>query len=362
VFEAYTYEQLLEDVLDNAPPGVDTRQGSIFYDAVSGILVKIAKYYTDLDLVFELTALSTATGEYLDLKAEEHGKTRLPATNCRYCVTFEGTQPDMGERFFAKGFYFTLLRNEEGENHLKAEEAGTAANKILPGTPAVPMNNIDGLTAATFGKIMELGMNEESDKDLRNRVREKIAGPSENGNRQHYKTWCEEVDGVGRARIVPLWEGPNTVKGIIINLLGLPADATVLERVQEYIDPDNDGDGRGDGLGEGTANLGAHFTAIAPAPLEISVAFSAVLASGSTVEQAEEQTTEAVTAYLKALALDTPESRNVVVRISSIGATISSLPAILDYSDLTLNGSTANIEPGNDAIAVLEGVTVNVLQ
>ena len=363
MYEAYTYEYLLEDVLANAPSDIDTRQGAIFFDSVSGILIKIAKLYTDLDMVFELTSLTKATGEHLDEKAGEHGVTRLPATSCCYYVSFVGTQPDMGERFFANGFYFTLMQNDENENYLRAEAPGTAANQILPGTPAVPMNNIEGLTSATIGVIMKIGTDEESDKQLRGRVQEKIAGPAENGNRQHYKTWCESTpDGnVGRARIVPLWEGPNTVKGIIINRLGLPADADTILAVQNYVDPDNDGDGRGDGLGEGVANLGAHFTAFAPVPLEISVEFSAVLTTGSTQQQAQEQATAAITAYLKTLALETPENQNLVVRIATIGATINTLPAVLDYSNLTLNGEPTNIEPTNDEVAVLEEVTVNVL-
>ena len=36
MFEDYTYELLMEDVLNNAPEGIDTRQGSVFYDAVPG--------------------------------------------------------------------------------------------------------------------------------------------------------------------------------------------------------------------------------------------------------------------------------------------------------------------------------------
>ena len=35
MFESYTYEKLLEEVLNNAPDDIDTRPGSIFYDAVS---------------------------------------------------------------------------------------------------------------------------------------------------------------------------------------------------------------------------------------------------------------------------------------------------------------------------------------
>ena len=61
MFEDYTYERLLEDVLNNAPEGIDTRQGSIFYDAVSGVLIKVAKLYTDLDLVVELSRLTTTS-------------------------------------------------------------------------------------------------------------------------------------------------------------------------------------------------------------------------------------------------------------------------------------------------------------
>ena len=69
MFEDYTYERLLEDVLNNAPEGIDTRQGSIFYDAISGILLKVAKLYTDIDIIVEMTTVATATGEALDTRA-----------------------------------------------------------------------------------------------------------------------------------------------------------------------------------------------------------------------------------------------------------------------------------------------------
>ncbi len=111
MFETYTYEKLLEDVLDNAPDGIDVRQGSIFFDSVAGALLKIAKLYTDLDLMFSLVFIDTATGEFLDKKAFEYGVERLPATGCRYYVDFQGTTPDAGERFFTDGLYFTLKKN-----------------------------------------------------------------------------------------------------------------------------------------------------------------------------------------------------------------------------------------------------------
>ena len=356
MFEELTYENLMDDVLANAPEGIDTRPGSIFYDAISGIVMKIAKLYTDIEVVAELVSIDTATGEYLDKKAGEHSVTRLAAT-----PTFEGDEPEVGERFYYDGVYFVLKRTTDDELYLEAEIAGTAANSIYAGSAAIPVNNLPNLTAASFGEIIELGTDEESDDDLRARLREKMSGPAENGNKQHSRTWCEEVEGVGRARIVPLWKGPNTVKGIIISPDGTPATEALIEKVQTKIDPDNDGDGEGDGLGEGVANLGAHFTAVKPEECTIDIEFNAVLTGGATQEQTVNEATTAIKEYLKGLTLNTPDEEAIVVRISAVGAIINGLSSILDYNSLTFNGETANIEPGNEAVAVIGGVTVNVL-
>lgn len=371
MFEDYTYERLLEDVLNNAPEDIDTRQGSIFYDAVSGPLLKIAKLYTDLDLIVEMVSVVTATGEALDARAGEYGITRLVATRAKYRVTFEGVMPQTGERFYTDGQYFVLRDGEENGQpiyYLEAEAAGIGGNDIYKGTPAVPVNNIEGLTSATFGAIYENGSNEEDDESLRTRVQEKIAGPAENGNKQHYKTWCESIDGVGRARIFPLWNGPNTVKAVLLDGEGQPCSPSKIAEVQNYIDPATKGytatvDGRtytvGDGLGEGVANLGAHFTAAGAIPLTINVSFKAELASGATPDAAQQEATEGIEAYFKGLVLDTAEAADIVVRVSAVGAILSGLQTILDYSDLKLNGAAVNISPGEDGVPVIGEVIVS---
>ena len=367
MFEDMTYDWLLADVLKNAPDGVDTRQGSIFYDAVSGVLIKIAKLYTDLDLIMDLTRIQTATDEALDTKAGEYGITRLSATRAKYDVTFEGAVPTAGMRFYSDGQYFTLIEDPEAGFLLEAEIAGTSQNNIYEGTQAVPVSRIAGLTAAAFGKLYESGTDSESDDSLRNRVQEKIAGPAENGNKQHYKTWCESIDGVGRARIFPLWNGPNTVKAVLIDGAGAPCSPSKVEEVQTYIDPAAKGytavvDGRtyvvGDGLGEGVANLGAHFTAAAALPLEITVAFHAELAAGYSVDDAEREAADAIVEYFHKLVLETETAADIIVRTSSVGAILMTLDSLLDYHDLTLNGGTGNIRSREDYVPVLERVIV----
>lgn len=368
MFEDYTYERLLEDVLQNAPKEIDTRQGSIFYDAVAGPLFKIAKLYTDLDLIMELCSIATATGEALDMRAGEFGITRHAATRAKYHVTFEGAVPKAGERFYYDGSYF-VLRHYTGLNlsYLEAETAGISRNGIYNGAPAVPVNNIAGLIAATFGDIYEYGADPETDESLRKRVKDKVSGPAENGNRPHYKTWCESVEGVGRARITPLWNGPNTVKAVLIDSAGRPCSELKVAEVQKKIDPADKGmtatvGGKtytvGDGLGNGRANVGAHFTAVGAAPLEITISFRAEFADGAVKEQVEREASEGVEAYLKALIFEAGDEEAVTVRVSAVGGILSQIKSLVDYTDLRLNGDVHNITAGEDDVPVLKEVRI----
>ena len=223
MFEAQTYDKVLEEILSRAPDGIDLRQGSIFYDAVAGIAFKIAKYYADLEQVFEMVFLVTATGDYLTLKAEEYAVYRQAAATAKYRIKYDGELPELGTRFFCSGQYFVLAQDDALGIYIEAEKAGTEANDIPAGTSVVPTDTQRSLTACSIVEELEPGADDEDDESLRKRVQEKIAGPAENGNQQHYKTWCESISGVGRARIVPLWAGENTVKGVLIDTEGGPA-------------------------------------------------------------------------------------------------------------------------------------------
>lgn len=369
MFEDRTYENIMAECLAAAPEGIDLRQGGIFYDAVASAAFKIAQFYADISTAFDLVFLATAVDEYLDRKGAEYGVFRLPAVPATYKYIWEGSaQPLVGSRFFADDMFFELKQSDDVGLYLEAETAGAKSGTILSGTPAVPVESISGLTVSTFGDLIIPGSDAESDDDYRERIQEKIAGPAENGNRQHYKTWCESIPGVGRARIIPLFAGENTVMGVIVGTDGTPAAAAVVEQVQEYIDPitlgetvtvDDETIPVGDGLGDGVANIGAHFAAVAAAGVSVNVSFSAELKSGATLAQVKEEAVTAITDYLKDLALNTPEKQAVIVRLSDVGSIIHTLSGLLDYAALKLNGETANIEISDRQVAVLGEVTVS---
>ena len=293
MFEAQTYDKVLEEILSRAPDGIDLRQGSIFYDAVAGIAFKIAKYYADLEQVFEMVFLVTATGDYLTLKAEEYAVYRQAAATAKYRIKYDGELPELGTRFFCNGQYFVLAQDDALGIYIEAEKAGTEANDIPAGTSVVPTDTQRSLTACSIVEELEPGADDEDDESLRKRVQEKIAGPAENGNQQHYKTWCESISGVGRARIVPLWAGENTVKGVLIDTEGGPASEAVVQRVQEYIDPG------GTGLGEGQANIGAHFTATSATAKRVNISFSVTLAKGGDLASVRSAAQTALKAQIK---------------------------------------------------------------
>ena len=354
MYENMTTEHILSELLSQAPDGIDTRPGSIYYDAVKGCALVIARQYADLDITANLIYIDTTGGEYLDKKAEEHGLSRNQATCAVYSFSYTGTTPSIGSRFYYDGLYFTLALDSDNSLCLVAEAPGEASNNIESGTPAIPVNSIAGLTSATFGAISAYGTDTESDEGLRERLRRKISGPAENGNKAHYKAWCEEVNGVGRAKIVPLWDGPNTVKGVLISPNGTGVSSAVVAAVQEYVDPN------GEGLGEGAANLGAHFTAVSATELSINVTLTGVEpASGYTLAEATAAITTAVTAFLKNHALTATDESSTKIYISAVGAEILALNSVSVYATLKLNNNTTYVTVAADKVAVIGTVSVN---
>ena len=369
MFEDRTYENIMEECLAGAPPGIDIRPGSIFYDAVAPAAFKIAQFYADLSSVFDLVVVATAVDEYLDERCGENAVYRLPATPALYEYIWSGaSQPAVGGRFFSGGLFFILRQNEKEQLYLESEEPGAKNNDIIFGTPAVPAENTPGLEVSKFGSLITPGADSESDDAFRTRFREKIAGSAENGNRQHYKTWCESVAGVGRAKITPLFAGENTVLGIIIGADGKPAVKSVTSKVQSYIDPITlnktaEANGKtytvGDGLGNGVANIGAHFVAVAPEGVPVNISFKAEIQKDISETKVQADAKAAITSYFKNLALTVPEDQSTVVRVSAISSIIYNLPGVLDFSELMLNGKTSNIELTDLQIAVLGEVTVD---
>lgn len=366
MFEQYTFDYIMKEALARASEGIDTREGSIYWDAVAGIALTLSRFYGDLNSVRQMATINTAVGDALDVKAVEYGLERHGAIPAQYRAEYEGGPPKEGDRFYYDLHYFVFTTAESIDGPVEvfeAEIAGEDGNNILPGTPAVPVVTNPNLQSATFGAVFQRGADIESDSDFRDRILEKVGGPAVNGNKAHYKMWCESREGVGVARIFPLWLGENTVKAVLIDMNGYPVSEEVVQDVQEYIDPCGKGmtrevDGKvynyGDGLGNGVANIGAHFTAVAADELKINVAFEVTEKQPSASQaKVKADVQEKIKDYLKEIVIHAKEGDKVVVRYNNIGALLSDIEGLIDFAGLKVNDGQSNIYPTDEQVAIL---------
>lgn len=358
MFEDKTYENLLTEALAMAPAGIDTRQGSIYRDALTGPLLALAAIYTELENLVSLTRVDTAVDEYLDDKGEEYGVDREPATLAKYRAVLDGDNPEEGEEFIADNMTFGLYYDDNGDPYFECETVGTAGNYVQEGTTAMPVNDLENLYSAEFGELIAAAVDAQTDEDYRESIHQRLAFPAENGNKQHFKEWCESVTGVGHAKIISLWNGPNMVKGVLYGTDGSPASASVVAAVQAYVDPDEDGDGKGDGLGEGAAEIGCHFTAVAPTAYNVTVSAILVLADGFDIATVSSELQTKIASYLRLMNMDSSGNTAPIIRYNQISSIIMDSDGVLDHLNLRLNGGTANLQPSYDQAATLTAVNV----
>lgn len=355
MFEQFTEEYFMEQAREMGDAlGVDTREGSVYMDAAAGHCLRTAKFYEDLRSVYDRLFADSCTGDVLDEWAAQKQIYRKAATSSYYVPVFEGIAPAdlVGDRFMAGGYYFVLVH--EGEKfYLQAEIAGTETNYLLKGERLIPVRNTMGLKSATLGDMYAAGTDQENDEDLRKRWKETLSEPAENWNEQQYKTSCESFDGVGRAIITPLAYGPCTVKALIISSEGTTPPDSLIEQIQEEMDPGSNG------LGQGKVILGCKFYAVAAGQETVNISFDAVIAPGYSLENIQETVRQELIRYMRDIALDTPDGEDMVAQYIKVIAILANTAGIKDLANITLNGVAENVSIGADNVPVLGALIMN---
>jgi len=349
MFEDRTAENILQELLDSITENVDKRKGSIIYDSLAPQSFLMAKFYQDLRWIIDnILFLDTASDEYLNKKGFEFGVERDNAVAAVREVTFVGTAIiTNGTRFFTNdGLYWTY-----DNNYVTCDTVGIVGNSTITGSTLIPVIEIQGLESATIGQVVIPAKEIEDDESYRQRILLKIRQPELNSNKAQIRKWCNDVVGVGAARVFPLWNGVNTVKAVLVDSEKKPASQIIVDQVQQYIDPNSTG------LGEGVADIGCVFTAKAAETVDINLSFRVTqLATGKDINDVVEETTAGLTSYLRNLAFK-EESRKDIVRYQEIAAMLLNAEAIIDFDNLEVNGGTANIEIDLESVAVTGTIT-----
>lgn len=375
--DKYTFQYLIESALDNIPDDLDKREGSIIYDALAPACYELAEYYMELKKILENTFASTASNEYLDLRAAEQGLERYAAS---YAVkrgdflTSSGNPAvvPIGSRFSVVSDILNL--NYEvtgayldefgvvvpGAYRMTCEEIGTQGNSYTG--PLIPITFIPNLKTATLSDLLVPARDEETDDELRDRYFLTVNDKPFGGNLAQYDTELKGIDGVGEVQIYPVWDGGGSVKLSVIDAEYNIITNDFITTLQNMIDPTPQG------TGLGLAPIGHTVTVTTPTEKIIDITATIVLESGYTLGQVTPLIEETIENYLLGLReiwgiADDLNNYALAVYIARINAAVLGVAGIANITGTTINGLASDLILTQDAttqeLPVLGTVIVN---
>ncbi len=342
-------------MLDRVPSTIDKRQGSIIYDALAPAALELAQMYSDLDVILGLAFADTSSGEYLTRRAAEVGVIRKAATKARRKAMFYNNDAPMdvpvGSRFRIDDLVFKVTTKLSDGYEVECETPGTAGNTPLG--DMLPIDYINGLSRAILADIIESGADEEDDESLRQRYFDNLRGQAFGGNIADYKQKVLAIEGITAVKVYPVWNGPGTVKLVILGADYLPAATGLVDRVQELVDPPPQGEGYG------IAPIGHIVTVQSASPVTVNIETTLTLDTGYTVDSILPAVTSKLEAYLDELRQSWQDTSSITVRIALAEARTLEVPGVLDITDTKINGNPANLILADDQVPVLGQVTLD---
>lgn len=337
MYEDLTIGDILESMLSRLNTGLQTREGSYTRSLLSAVAVELWKGYQTDDSILSSFFLADAYGEIIDRRAAEYGLTRKPGTKSTVELTITGASA------LPEG---TIVQTEDGLQYTVLSD-GVTAQAVKPGekynVDAGKINtlavSVSGVTAITNAEAAEGGTDPETDEELTQRVLDLLQNPATSGNANHYRQWAMSVNGVGGAKIYPIWNGNGTVKVLVAGADMKPAPDATVNAVKTCI--------------EANRPIGATVTVESAAAADISVTATASKDGSRTEAQMEADFEAAVTAYFRRIAFT-----DSAVSLSKIGYLLLDIAGVSDYTELKLNGSAQSITIEDGSIPVLAEVTI----
>ena len=354
MYEDVTYDIILKRMLTKSlqyDSNIDTREGSIIYNALAPAAVELQNMYIQLDTVLNESFGDTASRTYLIKRAAERGLSPSVATYAVLQGVFKdanGTlkDVDIGVRFSLNTLYYTITEKiSTGTFKLKCETTGTGGNQT---GMLIPVDYINGLASAKATDILVYAEDDETTEDFRARYLDSLSSQAFGGNIADYKENVNAIDGVGGVRVYPAYSGGGTVKLVIISsAYGVPS-TTLVSTVKETIDPTLT-----TSTGMGIAPIG-HTVTVAGVT-ETVVDIATTVTCKSTLKWADVSTaaTASIDAYFLELCrewADSTDSSNIVIRLSQIDSRLLDVDGIVDVNGTKINSAAQNLTLGADCI------------
>lgn len=330
------------------------RQGYPTWDLTRGFAYGVKSCW---DLAYDVAKkldVENLNGEELDtFISERTGLDRKQATKSKGEITIvQGNGSILKGDLFATVEGIQFVATESKEVHagdvVKIESVigGQVTNVGINEITEMPVT-LQGIYKITNNKACTGGYDKETDTDYRERYYIKLRTPVNGVNANQYVLWAEEIDGVGKARCVPIWNGINTVKVVLIGNDFKPASEDLVTRVQTYIDPNKNGDG------SGVATIGAVTTVVAATQKNVDITIYGLKVSGA-LEETKNVIKENLDRYIKTSAFNKD-----YISLAKIGLVVAETKNVEDYREIRLNNSHESLQLQQDECGVLNEVTYN---
>lgn len=240
MYVARTQEEILAEMLGESTLPNSKIEGTFEYDVLASNAIEFAKTEVEMAEMHMSAFGMTAWDEYLDFKASEHGVIRREAVKAVGKVTVTGNGTVEAGSYFqtAGGIRFVTLEtvtvNNSAEIEIEAVKEGANGNVAAGMINVIPMS-IPGIRSVTNTEATHDGYDREDDETYRARYLRHVRLPAVSGNPYQYEDWAMEVEGVGAARCIRTWNGPNTVKLVIVNANMGEASDYLIQQVYDHI-------------------------------------------------------------------------------------------------------------------------------
>lgn len=314
---------------------VDKREGSFIYDSLSPVANEISQLYMELNETINKLFIETSYDKYLDMRGKEFGVYRKLGTKATGSVTITTN----GEVSIIKGTKFS------GVNDLIYV---STENKIVNGSATIKIEALEvgelyNIEASLIDNIVDIsgwesilsteivgGTDPEDDDAFRERIFQRMKNPPGSGNKGDYERWAREIDGVRYAHVIPLWDGPQTVKVIVGGENGEQLDSSKVKEVQDYLDPEH-------AHGSGKAPIGAFVTVEGLVNKVLNITVNSITIEDEyELPEVKEGILKAVGDFMNTVAPGEPVRYHILVGV------ISKVDGIKDFDGLLLNGKLAN--------------------
>lgn len=311
--------------------------------ALAPAAVELASLYVGFDCMLAETFGDTASREYLIRLCADRGITPKTATYAVLELETDVAVP-VGTRFTGGDHIYKVTASGQ----VTCEQPGAAGNEYLG--DVIPVEYVMGLTTAKLTRVLIYGEDDEDTETLRLRYQESFNERAFAGNAKDYHDKTLGIAGVGAVKVIRAWNGPGTVKLVILDSVFGKATDVLIQTVQKEFDPNKDG--HGDGL----APIGHAVTVDTASEVTVNIAATITYDNGYDLNTCKTQIETAIEEYFAGLRKNWENQSKLVVRIASIDAAIMGVKGVVDVTGTTLNGG-GNVELTEYEIPVLGVVT-----